>query len=53
MTDLEIEMRDAIRGLLKASDEVAAEFIQRKRAANWGIINKAYLAAEKVLAKSQ
>lgn len=36
-------------GMQKAADEIAAEFIHHKRAADWAIINNAYLATEKLL----
>jgi hypothetical protein len=39
--------------MFKAADEVAAEFIQKKRAAKWGIINDAYVKAERAIAKAE
>jgi hypothetical protein len=43
----------ALKDMFKAADEVAAEFIQNKRAANWKIINDAYVRAERAIAKAE
>ena len=45
------EALEAIRGLFKASDEIAVEFIQNKRATNWAVVNEAYCRAEECLKK--
>ncbi len=39
----------AIRGLWSVTDEYAAEFINHKRAVNWGVVNEAFLLADKIL----
>lgn len=44
-------MLAALKGMFKASDEIAAEFIQKKRATDWGIVNEAYLGASEILRK--
>jgi len=46
---LKNEMLEALEGMFKASNEISAEFIQNRRATNWGIVNDAYLAAEKAI----
>jgi hypothetical protein len=46
------ELLAALKDMFKAADEVAAEFIQNKRAAKWGIINDAYVKAERAIAKA-
>lgn len=38
------EQREAIKGLLKACDELMTEFVSKKRAADWGVINDAMVA---------
>jgi hypothetical protein len=43
----------ALKDMFKAADEVAAEFIQKKRAAKWDIINDAYVKAERAIAKAE
>lgn len=40
---------NAAATLFKAADEIAAEYIAQKRAANWDIVNNAYVDAERVL----
>jgi hypothetical protein len=47
------EMLAALKDMFKATDEIAAEFIQNKRAANWKIINDAYVRAELAIAKAE
>ena len=47
------EMLAALEGMFKAADEIAIEFIENKRAADWGVINRAYMAAEKVVRESK
>ena len=46
-------LRSALQAMFRAADEVAAEFIQNKRAANWGMINDAYLEANMALQQPQ
>jgi len=46
-------MQEALRDMLKAADELMTEFMSKKRAANWGIINDAMVAAEKCLRTSK
>jgi hypothetical protein len=41
--------KDAVRAMVAATDEWAAEFTQGRRAMDWGIVNDAYLKADKVL----
>lgn len=48
---LKNQMLAALKGMFKASDEIAAEFIQKKRATDWGIVNEAYLGASEILRK--
>ena len=47
------ELLDALRGMQKASEEIAVEFIEHKRATNWGIVNDAYIAAARAIAKAE
>ena len=42
----------ALKEMFKASDEIAIEFIQKKRATNWGVVNQAYVAAEAAIRKA-
>lgn len=51
LTDLERELVDAVEGMFEANEEICAEFMHHKRAANWGLINEKWMAAECVLAK--
>ena len=55
MTELDLSQRRVIRKLLMdclaASDELMAEFISKKRAAHWGVINRALYNAEQFLRK--
>ena len=43
------EQRETIKGLLKACDELMTEFVSKRRAANWGVINDAMVAGGKAL----
>jgi hypothetical protein len=43
-------MAEALRAMQTAADEIAIEFIQHKRATNWGVVNDAYMSAERALA---
>ena len=43
------EAKDAIRGMFAACDEWAAEFTLKKRGMNWGLVNDAYVKANRVL----
>ena len=45
------EAKAALEAMQKACDEWAAEFTQKKRAMNWGIVNDAYIKCGRVLAK--
>ncbi len=47
MQDELLMARLGCRKVLKAVDELMAEFISKKRAADWAIINDGLLAAEK------
>ena len=39
-----VEQRDTIKALMIACDELMTEFVSKKRAANWGVINDAMVA---------
>ena len=41
------EVRKLLQGALAASDELMTEFVSKKRAANWGVINEGLYNAEK------
>jgi hypothetical protein len=43
------ELKAAIKAMFAACDEWAAEFTQKKRAMDWGVVNNAYMRAEKAL----
>ena len=43
-------LRDAGQGTMKALDELMTEFVSKKRAADWGVINDAMVAMGKALA---
>ena len=45
------EAKAALEAMQKACDEWAAEFTQKKRAMNWGIVNDAYIKCGRVLAR--
>jgi hypothetical protein len=47
------EMASALREMLKAADELMTEFVSKKRAANWGVINAAMVAASALLARTE
>ena len=44
------QLAEALKAMQKAVDEIAEEFILHRRAANWGIINDAYVATNRALA---
>ena len=37
------ELAAALQGMFTASEEIAVEFIEHKRATNWGVVNDAYV----------
>jgi len=43
------ELTKALRAMFKAADEIAIEFIQKKRATNWLVVNEAYLQGKRAL----
>ena len=45
-------LRDAGQETMKALDELMTEFVSKKRAANWGVINHATVAMSKALASA-
>jgi len=47
------ELLEALREMQKASEEIAVEFIEHKRATNWGLVNDAYIAAARAIAKAE
>ncbi len=47
------EMTEALKAMQKACDEWAAEFTQKTRAMNWGIVNDAYIKAFRAIAKAE
>ena len=47
------ELLEALQAMQKACDEWAAEFTQKKRAMNWGIVNDAYVKAAKAIASAK
>jgi len=47
------DLLEALRGMEKASEEIAVEFIERKRATNWAVVNDAYVAAARAIAKAE
>ena len=49
--EVNAELRGALKAMQKACDEWAAEFTQKKRAMNWGVVNDAYCKAAAALAK--
>lgn len=46
------ELLEAVKAMQKACDEWAAEFTQKKRAMDWGVVNDAYLKASAAIAKA-
>jgi hypothetical protein len=44
---------EACRATLKAMDELMTEFVSKKRAADWGVIHGAGVAAAKAIAKAE
>lgn len=44
---------EALEGMQAACDEWAAEFVQRRRAMNWRVVNDAYISAERALAHAR
>jgi hypothetical protein len=47
------ELLEACKDMLKATDELMTEFISKKRAADWGVINQAMVDAGKAIAKAR
>lgn len=47
------EMLAACKAMLKAADELMTEFVSKKRAADWGVINEAMMAAAAAIAKAK
>jgi hypothetical protein len=47
------DLLEALKAMQSAAEEIAVEFIEHKRAANWGIINAAYVACERAIAKAE
>ena len=45
------EAKAALKAMQAACDEWAAEFTQKKRAMNWGVVNDAYIKCGRVLAR--
>ena len=45
------DLLNALRGMQKAAEEIAIEFIEHKRATNWAIVNDAYVAAAQAIDK--
>lgn len=43
------EAKDALRAVLAVTDEYAAEFVHKRRAVDWGLVNEAFIKAHKVL----
>lgn len=46
------DLLEALKAMQRACDEWAAEFTQKKRAMNWGIVNDAYCKAAAAIAKA-
>ena len=42
-------LEEALKGMEKAADEIAAEFIRKKRATDWAVVNDAYCATRAAL----
>jgi hypothetical protein len=43
------EMKEALKGMLAAAEELLAEFASKKRAADWGVVNDAMMAASRAI----
>lgn len=43
------KLLDACRAMVKAADELMTEFVGKKRAANWGVINQAMVDAGRAI----
>lgn len=43
------ELREAIQKLMNACNELMTEFVSRKRAADWEVINDAMLKGSRIL----
>lgn len=52
-TTLEEELLAALKGMERAAQEIAIEFIEHRRAANWKIINDAYVACAKAIREAE
>ena len=46
------ELATAVKAMQAACDEWAAEFTQKKRAMDWGVVNDAYVKASAALARA-
>jgi hypothetical protein len=53
LADAAPDLLEALRGMQTASEEIAIEFIEHKRATNWKIVNDAYVAAARAIAKAE
>ena len=47
------ELVTALKAMRKACDEWAAEFTQKKRAMDWGVVNDAYCKANAAIARAK
>jgi hypothetical protein len=47
------KVRKLLKGALAAFDEIAAEFVSKKRAANWAIVNDGLRAVQKFLCETE
>jgi len=47
------DLLKAVKLMQKACDEWAAEFTQKRRGMDWGVVNTAYYAAEKAIFKAE
>lgn len=46
------ELLEACKAMFKAADEIASEFVKKEDAADWGIINEAYMKNSAAIAKA-
>ena len=46
------QLLEAVRAMQAACDEWAAEFTQKKRAMDWGVVNDAYIKAAIAIARA-
>lgn len=52
-TKMEEELLAALKGMERAAEEIAVEFIEHKRATNWKIVNEAYVACSAAIRKAE